>query len=78
MQVWLPAALKANTGEAGADVQTSGFIQVLATWEMGTLVSKRISTSQCRQRVCKEGEGRGEQRDQGERLWTRRQCPCWP
>ena len=65
MQVSLPAAWKTNIGEAGADVQTRGFIQVLATWKMGTLLSKRISTSQCRQRVCKEGEGRGEQRDQG-------------
>ena len=34
MQVLLPVALQANTGEAGADVKESGFIQVLATWEV--------------------------------------------
>lgn len=33
MQVWLPAASKANTWEAGADVKDSGFIQVPATWK---------------------------------------------
>ena len=25
----------------------------------------------------KEGEGQEEQKDQWERLWTGRQCPCW-
>ena len=33
-KVLLPAALKANTGEADADVKESGFIQVLVTWKM--------------------------------------------
>ena len=46
MQVQLPATLKANTGEAGADVKESGFIQVPATWKMGALVSKLIAVSQ--------------------------------
>ena len=34
MQVWLPAASKASTRKAGADVKESGFIQVPATWTM--------------------------------------------
>ena len=45
MQVRLPATMKANTQEAGADEKESIFIQVPAIWKMGTLVSKPISAS---------------------------------
>ena len=60
--VQLPAATKANTQEAGVDVKESGFIQMLATWEMeelchqahllgryGIHVSKPTSNSQWNQ-----------------------------
>ena len=71
MQVWLAATTKANTQEAGANVQESGLFadagpledrefmsQNLSPGRWGTHVSKPISTSHWRQRFFyKEGEG---------------------
>ena len=43
MQVWLPAASKANTLESGADVKESSFIQMPVTWKLGALLSQSLS-----------------------------------
>lgn len=49
------------------------FIQVLATWEDGRLLSSKIILMfQCRQGFLSGGSGKAEQRSQGEGLWL-----CW-